>query len=272
MKRFRISPAAMVAGLWRHRGLARQMIYREVMGRYRGSLFGIVWSLFNPVLMLATYTFVFSVVFKARWHAGSDSKTEFAIVLFAGMIVFGIFSECVNRAPGLILSNPNYVKKVVFPLEILPWVVLGSALFHAAVSLAVLLVFSLIVNHAVPWTIVYLPLVLLPLLFLVLGLGWFLSALGVYLRDVGQTVGLLTTALMFLSPVFYPVDALPETIRPYIDLNPLAFIIESARDVLIWGRTPDAGTYGLHLAAALLVAGLGYVWFQATRRGFADVL
>jgi lipopolysaccharide transport system permease protein len=262
----------MVASLWRHRGLVRQMIDREVMGRYRGSVFGIVWSLFNPVLMLSVYTFVFSVVFKARWHAGSDSKTEFAIVLFAGMIVFGIFSECVNRAPGLILSNPNYVKKVIFPLEIMPWVLLGSALFHAIVSLAVLLVFSLIVNHTLPLTVFFLPIVFLPLVLLVLGLGWFFSALGVYLRDVGQTVGLMTTVLMFLSPVFYPVDALPEDFRAYVALNPLAFIIESTRDVLIWGRLPDMTALGLYLAVALLVACLGFAWFQKTRKGFADVL
>lgn len=272
MKRFEISPIEMVASLWRHRDLARQMIYREVMGRYRGSILGIVWSLFNPVLMLSVYTFVFSIIFKARWQTSSNDQTEFAVVLFAGMIVFGIFSECITRSPGLILSNPNYVKKVVFPLEIMPWVLLGSALFHALVSLAVLLVFSLIVNHRIPWTAVYFPIVLLPLGGLILGLGWLLGALGVYLRDIGQTIGVMTTAIMFLSPVFYSVDALPEGIRHYAALNPLAFIIESAREVLIWGRQPDMGLLCLHLVVSIFVASLGFAWFQKTRAGFGDVL
>lgn len=272
MKRFEISPVEIVASLWRHRGLTRQMIYREVMGRYRGSILGIIWSLFNPVLMLAIYTFVFSIIFKARWQKSSNDQTEFAIVLFAGMIVFGIFSECITRAPNLILSNPNYVKKVVFPLEIMPWVLLGSALFHALISLIVLLLFSLISNHQIPWTAVYLPIVLLPLVCLILGLGWLLGALGVYLRDIGQTVGVMTTALMFLSPVFYPVDALPDSIRRYVALNPLAFIIESAREVLIWGQLPNMGLLGLHLVGSLFVACLGFAWFQKTRAGFGDVL
>ena len=210
MKNFDASPLEMFVSAWRHRDLIGQMIHRDVTGRYRGSILGIVWSFFNPVLMLAVYTFVFSVVFKARWQVGSDNQTEFAIVLFAGMIVFGVFSECVNRAPGLILNNPNYVKKVVFPLEIMPWVSLGSAFFHALVSLGVLLLFSLIVSQSCPWTVFLLPAVLLPLALLVLGLGWFFSSLGVYLRDVGQTIGLVTTVLMFLSPVFYPVTAIPE--------------------------------------------------------------
>ncbi len=171
MKHFSSSPREMFASAWRNRELIVQMTKREVVGRYRGSVFGIVWSFFNPILMLTVYTFVFSVVFKARWHTGSDSKTEFAIVLFAGMIVFSIFAECINRAPSLVLANPNYVRKVVFPLEIMPWVALGASLFHAVVSLVVLLVFVLIVNHALPWTLVLTPLVLLPLFLFPLGSG-----------------------------------------------------------------------------------------------------
>lgn len=272
MKLFAISPVEILASAWRNRGLIARMTRREVVGRYRGSILGIVWSFLNPLLMLGVYTFVFSVIFKARWHAGSDSKTEFAIVLFAGMIVFGIFSECVNRAPGLILANPNYVKKVVFPLEIMPWVAMVAAMFHALVSLGVLLLFSLAVNHTLPWTVILFPVVVLPLIFLVLGLGWFLSALGVYLRDVGQTVGLLTTVLMFLSPVFYPASALPPEFRPLMANSPLAFIIEQSREVLIWGHVPDLRGLLLHSVAALLVAWLGFAWFQKTRRGFGDVL
>lgn len=272
MKKHATSLVELFASPWRNRSLLMQMVIREILGRYRGSLFGLVWSLFNPLLMLAVYTFVFSVVFKARWQMEMEGETEFAIVLFAGMIVFGLFSECLNRAPNLILENPNFVKKVVFPLEIFPWVSVGAAFFHVLISLVVLLLFMLLAGN--PWhaTIILLPLVVLPVIFLALGLGWLLGSLGVYLRDVGQTIGLATTALMFLSPVFYPLSALPEELRPYLALNPLAFVIESARDVLIWGRVPDLPRSVTHTVFSMLVAWGGFFWFQKTRRGFADVL
>jgi lipopolysaccharide transport system permease protein len=249
-----------------------QMMIREILGRYRGSVIGIVWSLFNPLLMLGVYTFVFSIVFKARWQMEMEGKTEFAIVLFAGMIVFSLFAECLNRAPSLILENPNFVKKVIFPLEIFPWVSVGAASFHVMISLAVLLLFMLLAGNALHPTIILLPLVILPLIFLALGLGWLLGSLGVYLRDVGQTIGLVTTALMFLSPVFYPISALPEELRPYLAMSPLAFVIESARDVLIWGKIPDPLLGVAHLSFSLLVAWGGFLWFQKTRHGFSDVL
>jgi lipopolysaccharide transport system permease protein len=272
MKHFSTSPREMLGSAWRNRDLIIQMAKREVVGRYRGSVLGIVWSFFNPILMLAVYTFVFSVVFKARWHSTSDSKTDFAIVLFAGMIVFGIFSECMTRAPNLVLANPNYVKKVVFPLEILPWVTLGAALFHATVSLGVLLVFVLIVNHVLAWSVILMPIVLLPLLLMALGLGWFLGSLGVYLRDVGQSVGIFTTVLMFLSPVFYPVANLPEVYQRLVMLNPLAIILEQSRGVLLWSKMPDLTVFALLLIVSAIFAWLGFAWFQMTRKGFADVL
>lgn len=259
--------------LLRHRHLVWQMTQREVVGRYRGSILGLFWSLFNPIFMLAIYTFVFSVVFQAKWGAShSDSKTEFAIILFAGLIVFNLFSEVLNRASGLILGNVSYVKKVVFPLEVLPIIAIGSALFHAFVSVVVLLVFNGIVNHVFPVSALLLPLVLLPLLVLTLGFAWLLSSLGVFLRDVGQTVSILTTALMFLSPIFFPASALPEPIRRYLFLNPLTFIIEQGRKVLISGEFPDWEGLGLCLMAYGIFAWIGFVWFQKTRKGFADVL
>lgn len=267
------SPRALLASLWRNRQLILQMSKREVIGRYRGSIMGLAWSFFTPVLMLTVYTFVFSVVFKARWGAGAEeSKAGFAILLFTGMIVHGLFAECVNRAPGLILGNVNYVKKVVFPLEILPWVALGSALFHSAISLLVLLLAQLFFNQTLPWTVVLFPLVLLPLLLATMGAAWFLSALGVYLRDVGQTIGLVTTVLMFLSPVFYPISALPEKYRFWLHLNPLTFIIEEGRKTLVYGQLPDWGGGALYLACSMLIAWAGFWWFQKSRKGFADVL
>jgi lipopolysaccharide transport system permease protein len=263
---------ALVASLALNRGLIRNLIKREVIGRYRGSVMGIMWSFFNPVLMLAVYTFVFSFIFKARWVGGSNSKMEFALVLFAGLMVFNLFAECVNRAPVLVLNNTNYVKKVVFPLEILPWVAVGSAIFHLIVSLAVWLVFYFIFLGIPHPSIFLFPLIILPLVLLTLGLSWLLASLGVFLRDVAQIVGVITTALMFLSPIFYPIVALPEAYRPFIHINPLTFIVEQARNILIWGHSIDWGIWLISCILSMVVSWLGFAWFQKTRQGFADVL
>lgn len=268
-----ISLRALARSLWRNRQLIAQMTRREVAGRYKGSALGLAWSFFNPVFMLAVYTFVFSVVFKARWGlGGEESKTQFAVVLFVGMIVHGLFAEVLNRAPSLILANANYVKKVIFPLEILPVISMGAALFHTLISLCVLLIAFVIFNGYLHWTAIFTPLVLLPLVILTLGLAWMLASLGVFLRDVGQTIGIITTVMMFLAPVFYPVTALPEKFRPFIMANPLTFIIEQAREVLIWGHLPNWLGLGLYTLAAIAAAWAGYAWFQKTRKGFADVL
>jgi lipopolysaccharide transport system permease protein len=266
------SPPALFASLWHNRELIAQLTRREVLSRYRGSILGLAWSFFNPLLMLVVYTFVFSVVFKARWGSGDESKADFAIVLFAGLIIHGLFAECVNRAPGLILANVNYVKKVVFPLEILPWVAAGSALFHSAVSIGVLLAAQLVFQQTLAWTVVFLPFVLVPLLFATMGLAWFLSSIGVYVRDIGQTIGIFTMVLLFLSPIFYSVDALPENYRILLLLNPLTPVIGDARRVLIWGQAPDWAGLTLYSAVSFAVAWLGFWWFQRTRRGFADVV
>jgi lipopolysaccharide transport system permease protein len=264
---------ALGKSLWRNRQLIAEMTKREVMGRYKGSTMGLAWSFFHPVLMLVVYTFMFSVVFKARWGmAGEDNKAGIAIILFVGMIVHGLFAECVNRAPGLILSNVNYVKKVVFPLEILPWVAMGSALFHAVISLMVLVIAQVIVNSSLPWTTVFFPLVILPLLVATIGFAWMLSSTGVFVRDIAQTTGFITTVLLFVSPVFYPVSALPKEYQNWIFLNPLTFIIEEARNVLIRGRMPDWPGWCLSCIVGLGIAWLGFWWFQKTRKGFADVL
>jgi lipopolysaccharide transport system permease protein len=257
---------------WRNRWLIVQLTKREVVGRYRGSFLGLTWSFFNPLLMLTVYTFVFSVVFRARWKISEGDQVSFGILLFVGLIVHGLFSECINRAPGLILSNSNYVKKVVFPLEILPSVALGSALFHTAVSLTVLLSVQLINNHRLPSTAVVFPLILLPLLFTTMGFAWLLSALGVYVRDIGQATTIFTTVLMFLSPLFYPVSALPEHYQFWLHLNPLTFIIEESRNVLIFGRVPNWTGWVIALAVGIFFSMAGFWWFQKTRRGFADVL
>jgi lipopolysaccharide transport system permease protein len=272
MKTFSITPREILASFWQNRSLIMALIKREVVGRYRGSIMGMLWSLFNPIFMLVIYTFVFSVVFKARWSADSESKTEFALMLFAGLMTFNLFAECINRAPSLIISNVNYVKKVVFPLEILSWVTFGSALFHYVVSLVVWLVASMILFDKLELTTLWLPVILGPLVMITLGLVWFLSSLGVYLRDVSQIVGVLTSVLMFMSPIFYPITALPLEYRYLLEANPLTPAIENARAVLFRGELPDFATLGFSYLIGGIILFLGFVWFQKTRKGFADVL
>lgn len=273
MQDFKATPREMVESLWRNRGLIKASVKREVLGRYRGSIFGLFWSLFNPLLMLTVYTFVFSVIFPSRWGGtASVSKTEFALVLFSGMIVFNVFAECINRAPNIIISNQNFVKKIIFPLEILPFVNLGVSLFHAAMGLIVWMTTYVIFFGPPHVTVLFLPLVLLPLCFFLLGVTWLLSSLGVYLRDIGQLVGILTTILLFLSPIFYPASAIPEKYRFLVFLNPLTPAIEQVRDVLLWGENPDWNMLAIYFATTLIVAWLGFGWFQMTRKGFADVL
>jgi lipopolysaccharide transport system permease protein len=265
-------PFELIGSLWRHRQLIVTMTRREVLGRYRGSVMGIAWSFFNPLLMLAVYTFVFSEVFQARWVGQDAGKGQFAVLLFVGMIVHGLFAECANRAPSLIMTNSNYVKKVLFPLEVLAVVTLGSALFHTGVSLIVLLLAQWVLTHTLHASAIFFPLVLLPLLIATLGLSWLLAALGVYLRDVGQVIGVLTTVLLFLSPVLYPVAALPAVYQPWLQLNPLTYIIEESRNVLLFGHWPDWQSLGVAMLVGLVIAALGFAFFQKTRRGFADVL
>lgn len=272
MMNYPISPQFLIKTLWLNRRLITDLAQRDAVGKYRGSSLGVMWSLITPIFMLSIYTFVFSEIFQARWTATSTSKSEFAIVLFAGMIIFNLFSEIVNRAPSLIISNVNFVKKIVFPLEILACVNLISAMFHMLISIGVLLVFQLIANETLPWTILLFPLVVLPLALICLGVSWLLSAVGVFLRDVGQTIGILVTGLMFLSPVFFPLSAVPLRFQELAKLNPLVFPIEMARQVLVWGKPPDCSALLAYFVFSLVVAWIGFVCFQKTRRGFADVL
>lgn len=272
MRNFPATPKEMFACIWRNWELIKVCVKREVLGRYRGSALGLLWSFFNPLIMLVVYTFVFSEVFNARWSAGSESKTEFALVLFAGLIVFNLFSECINRAPNQVLSNPNYVKKVVFPLEILSFVGVTTAVVHAVISLGVWLLAYWVLFGIPHPTVLYLPLILLPLIMFIMGLSWALASLGVYLRDVGQIIGLVTTVILFMSPVFYPATALPEKYRQVIYLNPLTLVIEQTRAVLYFGEPPDFTILAIYWVAGFVIAWLGFAWFQKTRKGFADVI
>lgn len=272
MRNFSAAPVEMVNSIWRNRELIYVSVKRDVMGRYRGSTFGLFWSFFNPLFMLLVYTFVFSEVLKARWSVGSESKVEFALVLFAGLIVFNIFAECINKAPNLVLANPNYVKKVVFPLEILPLVSLLSAFYHAVISLLVWLLAYCFFIGIPNLTILLWPLIVFPFAFFIMGLSWALASIGVFLRDISQFIGVITTTIMFLSPIFYPASALPESYRHLLYLNPLTPMVEMTRDVLYWGKLPDFIVLTIYWLVTGIIACLGFAWFQKTRKGFADVL
>ena len=266
---------ALVQSLWNNRSLIYQMANREVVGRYRGSAMGLMWSFLNPVFMLTVYTFFFAVVFKSKWGdsgGGSDSKTQFAVILFVGMIVHSLFAEVISRAPTLILGNANYVKKVVFPIEILSVISVCAALFHSAISLLVLAVAFIIFNGFIHPTVLLLPLVFLPYVIFITGVAWMLASLGVYVRDLAQTINVFVTVLLFLSPVFYSISAVPVQLQTLIYLNPLTFIIEQSREVLIWGHLPNFVGLFIYTVVACSVASLGFFWFQKTRKGFADVL
>ena len=260
--------------LVRNRTLIWQLGKRDIAGRYRGSVFGMFWSLFNPLLMLAVYTLVFGVVLRVRWSSRmpDGGEVDFSVILFSGLIIHTLFSECFTRAPTLVTSNPNFVKRIVFPLEVLPYIALISALFHGAISFLVLIAAHLVLAKTMAWTIILTPIVLLPLLPMILGLTWFLAALGVFLRDVGQITAVISTVLLFVGPIFFPIDKLPAAFQSLVVFNPLSVIVIEFRKVALYGVMPDWGALALYTLVSLVVAQLGFLWFKHTRRGFADVL
>lgn len=259
--------------LWRQRDLCWNLSEREILGRYRGSVLGLAWTVLNPLAMLVVYTFVFSQVFKARWGTLENAgPIGFAINLFAGLIVFNLVAECLGRAPGLVLANPNYVKKVVFPLEVLAVVNVANATFHAIASLMVLLLFQLVVLQALPWTILLLPLVWLPLLIGCLAVAWILAGIGVFIRDIGQFISVALSMLMFLSPVFYPLSALPERYQPLLALSPLTHVIEQTRNILVNGKLPSLAYLIWGTLLALLLCELAFRAFSRAKSAFADVM
>lgn len=270
--RFPSDPLSFVRTVVAQHELVRELVRGDVAGRYRGSVLGLLWSLASPLLLLAAFTFVFGTVFQARWGGAAAGHGEYALLLFPGILLHGLMAEAVTRAPGLITAVPNYVKKVVFPLELLPLMAVASALFHALIGFAVLIAVLLAVHNGLPASAVALPLILLPYVVLILGVAWILAALGVYLRDIAQVTGLVTMLLMFLSPVLYPASALPAQYRPWLWLNPLTLPLEETRNVLIAGQWPEWQALAVYTVIAFGVASVGYWWFQKTRKGFADVV
>lgn len=258
--------------LWRHRSLIAALSRREIESRYRGHFGGLFWYVLQNLVLLAIYTWVFGSILGARWSTRGGGEADFAVGLFMGLITFNLFAEPASRAPQLIVSNGNFVKKIVFPLEILPVVTVLVAVFNALVAFAVLVVLAVFRGAPIAATAAWLPLIVLPVVLFALGASWFLASLGVYVRDVTQLAALSITGLMFLSPLFFSRSAIPERYRWLIDLNPLSIPLEQARGALMLNDPPDPATLILAICAGLVVAGLGLAWFQATRRGFADVL
>lgn len=264
--------AGPLVALTRHWSLTVELSKREILGRYRGANFGLLWSLFSPFLMLAVYTFAFGGLMRSRWPQAPGQHESFALILFLGLIIHGFFSECIMRAPTLVVGNVNYVKKVIFPLDILPWPMTLSSLFHLITNFLVFLLLGAVFSGRVPIQALAFPLVILPLVVLALGVSWFLAAIGVYFRDIMQVVNVISAALLFTSSAIMPLQAVPEKFRFVFLSNPLTFIIDQAREVSLWGRWPDWTGLAIYGAISLLVAYGGYAFFSLTKRGFADVI
>lgn len=257
---------------WRQRGLLRQLVSREIQQRFRGSWLGLGWSVLTPLAMLAVYTFVFRMVLKARWPGAPDSNVEFALQIFSGLLIFGLFSEVIGRAAVLIVEQPNLVKKVIFPLELLPWVSTLSSLFFASVSFFVLVGGLLVMRDGVTVHLLSVPFILAVFLPMLLGLSWLLASLGVYLRDINHVVGLILTPMLFLSPIFYPVSAMPLIAQQMMIINPLTLIISSLRQAALGNQWPDFTALGWYFIVSIIVAWGGAWCFEKTRKGFADVI
>jgi len=252
-----------------HRYLLGQLIKRDVLLRYRGAMFGVAWVFLNPLIMLAIFAYVFGQIFQARWPQ-QETGAPFWLVLYSGLIAFNIFAEAVSRAPASVRGTPSYVKKIIFPVEILPLVPLGAAIVHGAFNFLILLAALAWTGHLTPSVFLY-PLVLLPLLLLALGLSWFFAAWGVFIKDMNQIVPPFVQMLMFLSPVLYPASAVPKVLRPFYQYNPIGVVIESCRNAAL-GQPIDWQNWGIGLIVGIAVALLGQVFFSHSREEFADVL
>jgi lipopolysaccharide transport system permease protein len=263
----------LLGSLIRNRELIVQLTRRELALRFRGSTLGMAWAVITPLLTALTYTFVLSVVFKSRWGGAANSGPfDYAIMLLTGLALYGIFAECIGRAPNLVVGNPNYVSRVIFPLEILPIVAVFSASVNAAISLAIALLANLCLKGGLHPTIVFLPLLFIPYILFLVSMNLVLAAFGVYLRDLSQLVSLVTTLTLFLTPIFYPISAVPAAFRRFMWINPLTFIVEEGRSVLILGQAPNFIGIALYTLLASIALIAGHWLFRRLRPGFADVL
>jgi lipopolysaccharide transport system permease protein len=244
----------MLAGINKNRYLFIQMLKREIEQRYRGSQLGFIWAFIYPILMLLVYTFVFGLVMKVKWGVAGQDNIDFGVILFAGLLCHGFLAEVLIGAVGLITGNQQFVKKVVFPLEILSLVSISNALFHMVLGMLILMGIFLISGGAVHWTVVLAPIVLTPFIVFALGASWFISVLGVYVRDLSQIMGVFVTVLLFLGPIVYPFSAIPQEMKAYVLwLNPLTIIVEQLRAVLLFGQMPDWHLLAIYSVFALMM-------------------
>jgi lipopolysaccharide transport system permease protein len=270
---FIIPAANMIRNLMQHKSLIFRFIHRNVLLRYRGSYLGSCWSLLRPLALLGIYAVVFGQIFESKMGVDPDeSAFDFTLALFCGILLFQFFGECAGSAPLLIVTNVNYVKKVVFPLEILPIATVGAALIHMIVGFVPLFIALIWVDGGVPVTAFYFPVIVMPLVFLSMGICWLLSSMGVFVRDLNTVAPLLITILMFGSAIFYSLKSIPQSLLPYFQLNPIASIIDQARNAVLWGVSPSWPEYGVILFGSLFVMIFGYYFFMRTKKGFADVL
>ncbi len=258
--------------LFQHIELILQLSKRGIQSRYRGSVLGMLWSLLTPLLMLLVYSFVFSIVFKAKWNHPGAEDANFGVILFSGMIIHALFAEPMVLSSSSITGNTQYVKKVVFPLEIMAWSTMLVASFQAMISFLVLIIFMLITGMPLHPTLLLFPIVVMPMILFSAGVAWLLSSITVFIRDITQLVGILATILLFISPVFYPVDRLPTIWQKLIYLNPISFIVDQMRSIAIYGEQPNWAGLFIYTLIALVVAWLGLFIFQRLRAGFSDVL
>jgi len=268
-----ISPLRLLSDLMKYRELVVLFVWREFEGRYKGTYLGPAWALLSPLLTLAVYFFVFNIVLGAKFESIEGAgRADFALIMFSGIIVYNIFAVSASKAPLSIAERASFVKKVVFPLEILPVAALGASLLNAVLGLLMLIPALLIFSPKVSSTMYLFPLVLLPVCAFSLGVSWFLGALGVFVRDIGQAVSILLQLLFFASPVIYPLSAVPEFLQLPMRLNPLTTILEDTRRTLVLGLDIEWGWWALVSLASLLVMQFGYVWFMRTKRIFADAI
>lgn len=253
--------------------LCKQSLRREIQQKYKGSYFGILWNFIIPIITISVYTFVFGVVFESKWeYQVTDSLIEFALTLFAGVTIYSMFSECVVVSPSLVVSNVNFVKKVVFPLEILSIISTGGMAVQVGANLTIILLGKIIFMRTFDLMFLFFPLVLLPLVFLVLGISWSFSALGVFFRDMRPISSMLTLLFAYLTPVFYPLSAVPEELRGAMYLNPLTVIVDNARKVLIYGQLPDFIQLAIVTIISYIIALIGLGFFRKLKPNFADML
>lgn len=269
---YSVNPIKLIRNYWHNKMLIKQLVKREIYGKFQGTYLGFIWVALEPLLMLVVYTFVFRVIFNRQWSSENESTLEFSTILFSGLLIFNFFRETVNSAPRLILKNANYVKKVVFPLEVLPLVSVLTGLYHLCVSVIILMVINIAVYDHINVAFLYGPIILLPYIITVFGISLFLASTGVFLRDIAQIIGMVVMTTLFLSAIFYPIESVPEKYQIWFYFNPVAFTVDQFRRAIVWGHAPEWSWLALYYPVSIVVSWFGLLWFQKTRKGFADVL